>query len=190
MQSFGELVTLNHPAFIHSTALVYGKVSIGRGSSLWMNTVIRAENDEVVIGANTNVQDFTMIHEGASTPTYIGDNCSITHHCTIHGCTIADNCLIGINATIMDGAAIGANTIIAGGAFVTEGSIIPENSVVAGIPAKVIRTRDNSAANYYNAVLYNLNAEAYAINEHRAWSNKDIIKQAKLRLASFQSKEI
>lgn len=189
MQEFGPLVTLNDPAFIHPTTLIYGKVTIGAGSSMWANTVIRAENDEVVIGANTNIQDFTMIHVGASTPAYVGDNCSVTHHCTVHGCTIGNNCLIGINATIMDGAVIGANTIVAGGAFVTEGTVIPENSIVAGIPAKVIKTRNNRDANCYNAILYNLNAEAYARNEHRAWSDEKTVAEAKRRLEAFQKEE-
>ena len=186
MNELGPLVTLNEPAFVHPTTLIYGKVTIGQGSSVWANTVIRAENDEVVIGANTNIQDFTMIHVGSSTSSIIGDNCSVTHHCTVHGCVIGDNCLIGINATIMDGAVVGANTIVAGGAFVTEGTVIPENSIVAGVPAKVIKTRNNRDANCYNAILYNLNAEAYARGEHRAWSDDATIAEAKRRLAAFQ----
>ena len=187
MNDYGSLVTLNEPAFIHPTTLIYGKVTIGPGSSMWANTVIRAENDEVVVGANTNIQDFTMIHVGSSTPSIIGDNCSVTHHCTVHGCVIEDNCLIGINATIMDGAIVGANTIVAGGAFVTEGTIIPENSIVAGVPAKVIKTRNNRDANCYNAILYTLNAEAYARGEHRSWDDMETHAEAKRRLESFRA---
>ena len=86
----------------------------------------------------------------------------------------------------MDGAVVGANTIVAGGAFVTEGTIIPENSIVAGIPARVIKTRNNRDANFYNAMLYNLNAEAYARGEHRAWDDAETIAHAKRRLESFQ----
>ena len=189
MSEFGPLVTLNDPAFIHPTTLIYGKVTIGRGSSMWANTVIRAENDEVVIGVNTNIQDFTMIHVGSATSSIIGDNCSVTHHCTVHGCVIGDNCLIGINATIMDGAVIGANTIVAGGAFVTEGTVIPENSIAAGVPAKVIKTRNSRDANCYNAILYNLNAEAYARGEHRAWNDAATIAEAKRRLGIFQAQQ-
>ena len=186
MNEFGPLVTLNDPAFIHPTTLIYGKVTIGQGSSMWANTVIRAENDEVVIGANTNIQDFSMIHVGSATSSIIGDNCSVTHHCTVHGCVIGNNCLIGINATIMDGAVIGANTIVAGGAFVTEDTVIPENSIVAGVPAKVIKTRNSRDANCLNAILYNLNAEAYARGEHRAWDDDATIAEAKRRLEDFQ----
>jgi carbonic anhydrase/acetyltransferase-like protein (isoleucine patch superfamily) len=108
-----------------------------------------------------------MIHVGNTTPTIIGDNCSITHHCTIHGADVGDNCLIGINSTLMDGAKIGANSIVAGHSIVTEGTIIPPNSIVAGAPAKVIRTRDNRVANAMNAAFYYENAKAYAVGDHR-----------------------
>jgi carbonic anhydrase/acetyltransferase-like protein (isoleucine patch superfamily) len=164
---FGPGVVLDNPAFIHETALVYGKVRIGEGSSLWPYVVIRSEMHEVVIGRRTNIQDFVMIHVGNQTPTVIGDNCSITHHCTIHGAEIGDNCLIGINATLMDGARIGANSIVAGHSIVTEGTEIPENSIVAGAPAKVIRSRDNRVANIMNAAFYFENAKAYARGDHR-----------------------
>lgn len=174
---FGPGVVLDNPAFIHETALVYGKVRIGEGSSLWPYVVIRSEMHEVVIGRRTNIQDFVMIHVGNQTPTVIGDNCSITHHCTIHGAEIGDNCLIGINATLMDGARIGANSIVAGHSIVTEGTEIPENSIVAGAPAKVIRSRDNRVANIMNAAFYFENAKAYARGDHRI-TERDEFKKA------------
>ncbi|MGB5949705.1 MAG: gamma carbonic anhydrase family protein [Parvibaculum sp.] len=176
-KDFGPGVVLDNPAFIHETALVYGKVHIGEGSSLWPYVVIRSEMHEVRIGKRTNVQDFVMIHVGNTTPTIIGDNCSITHHCTIHGAEIGDNCLIGINATLMDGAKVGANSIVAGHSIVTEGTVIPENSIVAGAPAKVIRTRDNRVANIMNAAFYYENAKAYARGDHRV-TEKEEFKQA------------
>lgn len=167
MSRFGLGVTLNDPAFIHETALVYGKVTIGEGASLWPYVVIRSEMHEVRIGKRTNIQDFVMIHVGNTTPTIIGDNCSITHHVTVHGAEIGDNCLIGINSTLMDGVKIGKNCIIAGHSILTEGTEIPDNSIVAGAPAKVIKTRDNGAANIMNAAFYFENAKAYARGEHR-----------------------
>ncbi|MEM7095483.1 MAG: gamma carbonic anhydrase family protein [Actinomycetota bacterium] len=121
----------------------------------------------------TNIQDFVMVHIGATEPTIIGDFCSITHHCTIHGATIGDHCLIGINATIMDGAVIGAGSIVAGGAFVTEGSEFPENSIIMGAPAKLRTERDNARANRINAWMYHRNAEFYAAGRHDAWSSGD-----------------
>jgi len=156
-------------AWTHETALRYGHVSIGAGSSVWPYTVMRAENAEIRIGKMTNIQDFTMIHVGATQPTIIGDYCSITHHCTIHGATIGDACLIGINATIMDGAVIGAGSIVAGGAFVTEGSEFPPNSIIMGAPAKLKKERDNTHANRLNAWMYHRNAQFYIEGRHDAW---------------------
>ena len=117
---------------------------------------------EVRIGARSNIQDFVMIHVGARDGTIVGEDCSITHHATLHGCTIGDRSLIGINATIMDGAEIGTNSIVAGHSIVNEGKVFPENSVIAGVPAKLVATRDNSAANLFNARFYGMIARAFA----------------------------
>ena len=155
-------VNHEHAGFIHPSAHIYGNVSIGSGSSVWINAAIRAELHEVRIGARTNVQDFVMIHMGFKHPTIIGDDCSITHHATLHGCEIADRCLIGINATVMDGAKIGANSIVAGHAIVMENAIFPENSIIAGVPARLIKERDNSEDNLMNAKFYCQNARNYA----------------------------
>jgi carbonic anhydrase/acetyltransferase-like protein (isoleucine patch superfamily) len=162
MPSLGPLVTLDRPAFIHETALIYGKVHIGHGSSVWPHTVMRAEMFDIAIGERTNIQDFVMIHIGANCGTVIGDDCSITHHATLHGCTVKDRCLIGIGATIMDGAEIGANSVVAGHAIVTEGMKFPNNSVIAGVPARQVASRDSSESNCQNARFYHLNAVNYA----------------------------
>ncbi len=173
MQDFGSDVTLDEVAFIHPSAQIYGKVSIGKGSSVWPNVVMRSEAHEISIGRYTNIQDFTMVHVGERISTHIGDYCSITHHATIHGCSIGDNCLIGINATIMDGCVVGNNCIVAGGAFLTEDTRVPDNSVVVGMPAKVIRTQNNWLKNRLNAFLYAHNARCYARGEHRGWSGPE-----------------
>ena len=99
MGHIGEHVTLDEPAYIHESAWLYGKVYVGPGASIWPNVVTRAETFEIRIGARTNIQDFVMIHVGIASPTIIGEDCSITHHATLHGCDIGDRCLIGINAT-------------------------------------------------------------------------------------------
>lgn len=164
---------LEPAAFIAGSAELYGAIELGAGSSVWPNVVMRSEMQHVKIGAMTNIQDFVMIHVGASTPTIIGDFCSITHHVTVHGATIGDNCLIGINATIMDGAVIGSGSIVAGGAFVPEGKEYPPNSIIMGSPAKVKADRDSSRANRFNAWMYHRNAEHYARGEHRAWDGAD-----------------
>ncbi len=162
MGHIGDHVTLEAPAFIHESALLYGKVHVGKGASIWPHVVTRAEVFEIRIGARTNIQDFVMIHVGMGTPTIVGEDCSITHRVTLHGCEIGDRCLIGIGATIMDGAKIGANSIVAGHAIVSEGSVFPENSVIAGVPAKLVATRDNGAANLANARFYEMNARNFA----------------------------
>jgi len=159
-----------HPgAWLAPTAQLYGKVSIGEGSSVWHNAVARAECQQIQIGRMTNLQDFVMVHVGFDHPTRIGDFCSITHHTTVHGCTIGNDCLIGINAVIMDGAEIGEGSIVAGGAMVTEGKVFPPHAIIAGVPAKQIGERDASRANRLNAWVYHYNAEAYRRGEHRAW---------------------
>ena len=167
MGHIGPHVTLDDPAFVHESAFLYGKVYVGPGASIWPNVVTRAEMYEIRIGARTNIQDFVMIHVGVFTPTIVGEDCSITHHVTLHGCEIGDRCLIGINATIMDGAKIGANSIVAGHAIVTENKVFPENSVIAGAPAKVVATRDNSVKTLFNARFYEMNARNYAAGEDR-----------------------
>ena len=162
MPHIGSEVVLDAPAFVHDSALIYGKVYLGPDSSVWPNVVMRAEMLEVRIGARSNIQDFVMVHVGFETPTIVGEDCSVTHHVTLHGCEIGDRCLIGINATLMDGVKVGANSIVAGHAILTEGAEFPENSVIAGVPAKLVATRDNSKANLLNARFYVENGKNYA----------------------------
>jgi len=166
-------------AWIAPSAELYGDVRLATGASIWPKSVLRVEASHIHIGAYTNLQDFVMIHYGGTpagnSPTIIGDYCSITHHCTIHGATIGDNCLIGINATIMDGANIGRNSIVAGNSIVREGMQIPDNSIVAGVPAKVVGSRNNYVANKLNALAYHENACAYAQGHYRRWSDADYL---------------
>lgn len=162
MPHIGPEVSLDRPAFVHDSVHLYGKISVGPDVSIWPNVVMRAEIFEIRIGARSNIQDFAMIHVGYDTPTIIGEDCSITHHATLHGCEIGDRCLIGINATVMDGARIGANSIVAGHAIVSEGAEFPENSIIAGVPGRKVKTIDNSTANLTNARFYLQNARNYA----------------------------
>jgi carbonic anhydrase/acetyltransferase-like protein (isoleucine patch superfamily) len=167
MKHIGSSVTLDRPAFIHESALIYGKVYVGPGVSVWPRVVMRAEMHEIRIGARTNIQEFVMLHVGNFTPTLIGEDCSITHHATLHGCTIGDRCLIGINATVMDGVKVGANSVVAGHSILTEGSAFPDNAVIAGVPAKQVATRDSSKANLMNSLFYQLCGANYAIGQDR-----------------------
>ena len=160
-------------AYLDPTARIFGKVEIGENASLWPYVVIRAESRFVRIGRFTNVQDHVMVHVGYHSPTVIGDYCSITHRVVLHGCTIGDNCLIGIGATVMEGVEIGENSIVAGHSFVADNTIIPPNSIVMGTPAKVVRRTNGFVANRVNAMLYHRNALAYAGGHHRAWDGPD-----------------
>jgi carbonic anhydrase/acetyltransferase-like protein (isoleucine patch superfamily) len=168
-----EAPVLDPSVFLAPTAQIFGNVQIGPESSIWPNVVIRAESQHVRVGRYTNLQDFVMIHVGYDHATEIGDFCSITHHSTIHGCKIDDDCLVGINAVVMDGATIGKGSIIAGGAMIREDAVFGPGSVIAGIPAKQIGVRDSARANRKNAWLYHRNAEAYKRGEHRAWTGSD-----------------
>ena len=108
-----------------------------------------------------------MIHEGVSTGTIIGEDCSITHHVTLHGCDIGDGCLIGIHAVVMDGAKIGRGSIVAGQAIVRENAVFPEYSVIGGVPAKLIATRDQTDENVANARYYQRLSAAYLKGDDR-----------------------
>jgi carbonic anhydrase/acetyltransferase-like protein (isoleucine patch superfamily) len=166
-----------HPSvFVAPGVQLYGKLSIGEGSSLWPHAVIRAECQFVSVGRNTNLQDFTMVHVGYESPTVIGDFCSITHRAVIHGATIEDDCLVGIGAIVMDGAVIGRGSLVAPGAVVREGTIVPPHSLVAGVPANVIKQRDFTEENRLNAWNYWRNAQAYAKGEHRAWEGDAFVR--------------
>lgn len=173
MSHSSSLVTIEESSWIHPSAQLYGAIEVGAGSSVWPNAVMRAECNRIRIGRMTNIQDFVMIHVGFDASTTIGDFCSITHHVTVHGATIEDDCLVGINATLMDGVVVGRGSIVAGGAFCKEGSIFPPGSIIAGMPAKVIRERDSSRANRLNAWVYHRNAQAYRAGQHRAWDGED-----------------
>lgn len=165
--------SIDPSAWIAPSAQLYGAISVAADASIWHNAVLRAECHDIRIGRMTNVQDFVMIHISYDQPTIIGAFCSITHHATVHGCTIEDDCLVGINATIMDGAVIGRGSIVAGGAFVKERSVFPPGSIVAGVPAKVVASRDMARANRLNAWLYHRNATGYRRGDHRAWTGPD-----------------
>lgn len=185
----GLVQSIHDSVFLAPTAAVHGKVTIGEGSSLWFNSVIRCECCHVRIGRMTNLQDFVMIHVGYDVPTIIGDFCSITHHATVHGATIGDACLIGVGAVVMDGAVIGAGSIVAGGAVVKEGSTFEPGSIIAGIPAKAIKQRDSARENRLNAWLYHRNAQAYRRGDHRAWEGEEFERWKVQKWAEIQRDE-
>jgi carbonic anhydrase/acetyltransferase-like protein (isoleucine patch superfamily) len=166
-------ITIADSAFVHPSAQLYGHVSVADDASVWCNAVVRSEVAHVAIGRGANIQDFVMIHTDPGKPVTVGAYCSITHHATLHGCTIGDHVLVGVNATIFNGAVVGAGSIIGQHAYVRDFMEIPPNSIVVGSPAKVIRTADNRLANRVNAEFYIRNGAAYKRGEHRAWDGAE-----------------
>jgi carbonic anhydrase/acetyltransferase-like protein (isoleucine patch superfamily) len=137
----GIFPTLAAGCYIDPSAQLIGDVHLGPQSSLWMNAVVRGDTNYIRIGARTNIQDGAVLHGMRDLhPVLIGSGVSIGHNATVHGCTVEDNVLIGIGATVLNGAHIGANSIIAAGALIPERTIIPPNSLVVGIPGKILRT--------------------------------------------------
>ena len=165
--------SIDPSVYVAASAEIYGAVRIGAESSIWPKVVIRAETNGIEIGRYTNLQDFVMVHVGFEHSTRIGDFCSITHHTTVHGCTIEDDCLVGINSVVMDGAVIGRGSIVAGGAMIKEGDVFGPGSIIGGVPAKKIAERDASRANRMNAWQYHWNAQAYKRGQHRAWAGQE-----------------
>jgi carbonic anhydrase/acetyltransferase-like protein (isoleucine patch superfamily) len=125
--------------WIADNATVIGSVVLKNNASVWFNVVIRADNDIITIGENSNIQDGSVLHTDAGVPLTVGNNVTVGHKVMLHGCTIGDNTLIGINAVVLNHAKIGKNCIIGANALVTERQEIPDNSLVVGSPAKVVK---------------------------------------------------
>src|SRR5690606_37607495 len=125
--------------FLAPGATVVGRVRLGPGASVWYGSVIRADSEDVIVGAQTNVQDGCVLHSDRGFPTVVGDRVTIGHRAVVHGCRVADDVLIGMGAVVMNGAQVGTGSLVAAGAVVTPGTEVPEGSLVAGVPAKVVR---------------------------------------------------
>jgi carbonic anhydrase/acetyltransferase-like protein (isoleucine patch superfamily) len=134
--------SIDRSAFVAAGASVVGDVRVGAQASIWFGCVLRGDLASIEIGVRSNVQDGTVIHVGDQDPTRIGDDVVVGHRAVLHGCTIGDRCLIGMQATILDGAKIGHGSIVGSCALVTAASEIPPNSLVLGVPAKVVRQLD------------------------------------------------
>lgn len=125
--------------WVAESASVIGKVVMHEGSSVWFGAVVRGDNEPIVIGKRSNVQDGSVLHSDPGSPLHIGEGVTLGHQVMVHGCTIGDNTLIGIGATILNGAKIGKNCIIGAHALITEGKVIPDGSMVMGAPGKVVK---------------------------------------------------
>jgi carbonic anhydrase/acetyltransferase-like protein (isoleucine patch superfamily) len=125
--------------FVAHNATVVGNVRLENNASIWFNAVIRGDNELITVGENSNIQDGSVLHTDPGVPLVIGKNVTVGHKVMLHGCTIGDNSLIGINSVILNGAKIGKNCLIGANSLVTEGKEIPDGSLVMGSPAKVIK---------------------------------------------------
>ena len=121
---------------------VMGNIVLKENASVWFNAVLRGDNDPIVVGENSNVQDGAVLHTDLGYPLTLGANVTVGHQAMLHGCTVGDNSLIGIGATILNGATIGRNCLIGAHALVGEGKEIPDNSMVLGMPGKIVRELD------------------------------------------------
>jgi carbonic anhydrase/acetyltransferase-like protein (isoleucine patch superfamily) len=116
-----------------------GNVVIGENSSIWYNAVIRGDIESITIGSFSNVQDNSVLHSSRDFPLKLGDYVSVGHAAVLHGCSVDDNCIIGMNATLLNGSHIQKNSIVAAGSLVPGGKVFPEGSLIMGVPAKVVR---------------------------------------------------
>ncbi|MEM0900500.1 MAG: gamma carbonic anhydrase family protein [Pseudomonadota bacterium] len=133
------------PAFIAADANIIGHVEIGADVNIWFGTAVRGDNEPIIIGPRTNLQEHSILHTDMGYPLTIGEGCTIGHRALLHGCTIGDNSLIGMGAIVLNGAVIGENCLVGAGALVTERKTFPDNSLIVGAPAKAIRTLDDKA---------------------------------------------
>ena len=141
----GDVPQLHADTWVAPDANLIGKVVLEEGASVWFGCTLRADHEEIRLGAGSNVQENCVMHIDAGFPLSIGRNCTIGHKVMLHGCTIGDNTLIGMGATILNGAKIGKNCLIGAGALITENKEIPDGSLVMGAPGKVVRQLDDKA---------------------------------------------
>lgn len=140
----GKAPTLRPGAWVSDSAQVIGDVELGQGASVWFGAVIRGDSEVIRIGRNTNIQDLSVLHADLGVPLTIGDNVSVGHQAMLHGCTIGDGSLVGIQAVVLNGAKIGRNCIVGAGSVVTENKEFPDRSMIMGTPARAVRTLDDA----------------------------------------------
>ncbi|QGV81775.1 gamma carbonic anhydrase family protein [Streptomyces ficellus] len=146
-----------HPdAFAAPTSVVVGEVTMAAGASVWYHAVLRADCGPIVLGADSNIQDNCTVHVDPGFPVTVGERVSVGHNAVLHGCTVEDDVLVGMGATVLNGAHIGAGSLIAAQALVPQGMRVPPGSLVAGVPAKVKRelTAEEREGIKLNATMY------------------------------------
>ena len=141
----GHTPQLADDTWVAPDANLIGQVILEDGASVWFGATLRGDNEPITIGRGSNVQENCVMHTDMGFPLTIGENCTIGHKVMLHGCTIGNNSLVGMGATILNGAKIGNNCLIGAGALITEGKEIPDGSLVMGAPGRVIRQLDEKA---------------------------------------------
>ena len=132
-----------HPtAFIASTAAVMGDVTLGAEASVWYGAVLRGDMAPIVIGAQSNIQDGTVVHVDEGAPCHVGQRVGVGHRVVLHGCTVEDDCLIAMGSILLNGVVIGSGSVVAAGAVVPEGMRVPPRSLVMGVPGRIVRPVD------------------------------------------------
>jgi len=126
-------------AFIHPLAFVCGDVTLGARASVWPHAVLRGDGDAIVVGDESNLQDGVIVHVDPGVPCTIGARVTVGHRAIVHGATIEDDCMVGMGAIVLNGARVGSGSVIGAGAVVREGMVVPPNSLVLGVPARIIR---------------------------------------------------
>ena len=149
-------------AWVAPDANVIGKVTLAAEASVWFGSTLRGDNEMITVGRGSNVQENCVFHTDMGYPLTVGEDCTIGHKVMLHGCTIGDNSLIGMGATVLNGAKIGKNCLIGAGALITENKVIPDGSLVMGVPGKVVRELDDAAIQALTA-----SAKHYAENATR-----------------------
>jgi carbonic anhydrase/acetyltransferase-like protein (isoleucine patch superfamily) len=138
----GRRPSIDESCFVAPNASVIGSVTISRDASVWFGAVLRADHETIEIGAGSNIQDAAVLHADPGFPLVIGERVTVGHHAMLHGCTVGDGSLVGINAVVLNGAVIGRDCLIAANALVTEKMQVPDGAVVMGSPGRVQRILD------------------------------------------------
>ena len=135
----GQVPDIHPEAWIAPGAVIVGRVTLGRSASVWYGSVLRADDDEIVVGAECNIQDQCCLHVDAGEPAVLGERVSLGHHATVHGAQVDDGALIGIGAIVLGRARVGAGALVAAGTVIRPGQQVPAGVLVAGVPGKVVR---------------------------------------------------
>ena len=140
------MLSIHPSAFVAPTAAVMGDVTLGEDASVWYHAVLRGDMAPIVVGAQSNIQDGTVVHVDEGVPCTIGCRVGVGHRVILHGCTVADDCLIGMGSVLLNGVTVGTGSVVAAGAVVPENMQVPPRSLVMGVPGRILRQVDSALA--------------------------------------------